>query len=134
MLDSAALEFDANSVRRYKSCPEDRYVVVHDLSGTARSFHWATNHFEARDLPSGYGRVLIYTDHAYIAGKAMDRDPFKLIVRPDELACVRAQLRERTEARRGNRRRGAGAGADHTRVRQRAQIVTTRAACRFTRQ
>ena len=99
MLDLPDLEFDANSVRRYKSCP-DRYLVVHDLSGTARSFHWAEHHFEARDLQSGYGRILIYTDHAYITGKAKDRSPFKLIVRPDELARVRAQLRERTEARR----------------------------------
>ncbi len=46
--------------------------------------------------------MLIAADRAYTDGKVKDPDPIKITVGPEELARIRAQLRERKRLRNGS--------------------------------
>lgn len=87
---------DRASVRRFKSLPPG-YVVI-----KGHRFPWAIHHFQTRNLPGGWGEVLIAADRAYTDGKVKDPDPIKITVGPEELARIRAQLRERKRLRNGS--------------------------------
>ena len=99
MVDRPGIALDRASIRRFKSLPPG-YLVVN-----GRPFPWAIHHFETKDLPNGWGKVSIYTDHAYHAGKANDLHPTEITVSPDELARVRVQLRERKRLREKRKKR-----------------------------